>query len=155
MRVLIALLMFVASMAHGQTRSLPTDADLKTAYCITVVKKNIQSLSMNTDPPGSPARNMIDDLLRDRNNELHRLQSYLLPKLPSLDATGLIAASNRGEADSAASLANAQQCGNRCESTLESGKPGDKWVSCIQTCSAENPAATRVASCRNINWLPF
>lgn len=146
--------LLLSTSVHAQTL-LPTDTDLKTAYCITVAKKSIEGLSRAPIAQGTPGYDYMQGMIRDRNNDLHRLQSYLLPKLPSLDATGLLAAARRAEADFPASSEAAGQCATHCDSTLESGSMGNKWLACMNTCTAESAVYVRVNSCRTINWLPF
>jgi hypothetical protein len=157
MRTYIAAAAVLLPLTVTAQQILPSDADLKSAYCIAVIKKQIVFMNeiLGGEPPSSPAYEYARKMLRQRNNDLNRLQSYLLPKLSSLDATGLIAASRRAETDVEESGITAKQCTGRCDTTLESGRPGEKWSACIDTCLAENGAATRVNSCKAVNWLPF
>jgi hypothetical protein len=156
MKTLLACLLLVCTSSGAQTRMMPTDADLKTAYCITVVKKNIQMLTKNPEPPHGFHYRMIQELLGERQTELNRLQSYLVPKISSLEASGLIAATKRAEADIQEQVVANEQCSKRCESPPEpNSMPGKQWAACMTACAAESPASVRVTSCRNINWLPF
>jgi hypothetical protein len=156
MRLVIACVFLLAApLANSQPTTLPTDLDLKTAYCITVAKKSIEGLSREQTVQGTPGHDYMQGMIRDRSNDLHRLQSYLLPKLPSLEASGLIAAAKRAETDFVASGDAAGQCSVRCNSTLENGSMGNKWLACMNACTGESAVYERVNSCRNINWLPF
>jgi hypothetical protein len=148
--------LFVPAAATAQF-VLPTDTDLKSAYCITAIKKQLDLMNqiLGAEPQGSPAYVYAQKMLLDRNSDLNRLQSYLVPKLLSLDATGLVLASKRAERDLEEAAVSTQRCTTHCASNSGSGTPDSKWSACLQTCSAEDSAVTRLGSCRSVNWLPF
>lgn len=149
MRPLIALCLLAAIAAQAQTFQLPTDADLKSAYCIPVKKAMIEAYAKITDvPSGKKAYN-------DANTDLIRLQSYIVPRVSSLDPTSIVLATKRGESDYKQAMADAGQCASRCSAFVENGGPTQRWNECSSACVAESTASARIRSCNNLSWLPF
>jgi gamma-glutamyl:cysteine ligase YbdK (ATP-grasp superfamily) len=158
MRVLIAsFLMFATSLAGAQTRLMPSDVDLKSAYCLKV--KQLQQDFINSTAAAatseSEGHQMLRKMARDHNSDVNRLQSYLLPKISSLDVTALIAATNRAEADMKEVAETSNVCSPKCSQFIENGTLTNKWRACMDSCDAEYPAKGRVYACRSVNWLPF
>lgn len=134
---------------------LPSDTDLKTAYCMGVLESQIAAVeAVVKDNPQS--RELAKEWLREPNANLHRLRSYLVPRTSQLDLTGLVAAKNRGVIDYTASQKQTMMCLEKCP-LEKSATPQalEKWNQCVQGCGTDDPAAAREQSCKNINWLPF
>lgn len=155
-RLLLALVLLLTAVSVA-AQILPTDVDLRTAYCLRV--KQRQTLLMNeilgSYVPGSPAYEVSQKVMREHASEIHRLQSYLVPRVSSLDATGLIAATNRGDADMNELASNPPACPDNCGQYVENGRPTDKWSACMDACLANVPAHARVTACKKVDWLPF
>jgi hypothetical protein len=101
MRVVITSLLFAAAWAQAQPLTLPTDTDLKTAYCLKITQSQYDYLNarIGGEPQNSPAYPGVQKMLREAYADVNRLRSYLLPRMQSLEPTGLIAAARRAEAD--------------------------------------------------------
>ena len=82
---IIAVLFWAAAAAE----QMPTDLDLKTAYCLKVKQRQVAFINSFTEPTTSAGRDYKQKMLREHGNELNRLQSYLLPKLKYLDLNAL------------------------------------------------------------------
>jgi hypothetical protein len=151
----IAGLILAALTAHAQ-RALPSDVDLKSAYCVQV--KQSQAALLETaaqkEPSGSQLEVALRKELEGRRTDISRLQSYLIPKLDALQPDALLAASLRARADLADLDKNQDNC-LRCNSFFENGRPTDKWSACMNACLGEIPAYVRMNSCKTVNWLPF
>jgi hypothetical protein len=80
---------------------------------------------------------------------LNRLQSYLVPRMGTLDMTALVLAGHRGEADYAELKAMTDRCSLKC-----GGPPDDKWSACTKSCW-DNDLIARVRACTTPTWLPF
>lgn len=137
-------------------QAMPTDLDLRAAYCARVAAVQLAGMQqlMGGETPDSPAYAFVQKTLKDQANALNRLQSYLLPKLSSLDPVPLIAAARRADVDLEESKQVASVCAQRCEAHLQNGRPTQRWSACVDECAA-SPLVTRVGACRAPDWLPF
>lgn len=145
MKTLLALLVTaVAFSGNAKAQLSPyqiTDNDLHAAYCLGASK------TLLTDLGSSPSREVLQD-------RISRLQAYVLPKAISSDAAtiGLGAASTRGQNDVAKLRSDDQHwaCLTGCAGT-------DATPQSLQTCNKKcaTPISDRIASCRDLSWLPF
>jgi hypothetical protein len=153
----IAWCVFASTLTHAQQWQLPTDVDLKSAYCLRI--KQTQGVFINElagkEPRKSAAYDMVQKMTRDHNADVHRLQSYLLPRMSSLEPTGLLAATNRADADMGDMATVAKTCAPNCRQHAEPVVNMEKYRACLDSCRNEYPAAARVDSCKVVNWLPF
>jgi len=154
------LALFLACVGPASAQlAVPTDNELRTAYCIPVVKAQIeienQAIAMAEGQRQSPtpeAQNLVKEIpamredLAKRQTALDRLQLYLLPKMQALDPIALTAAMHRGDADVLELKASAQRCAAKCTSAPD-------WNACISQCNPDLSA--RVKACANPTWLPF
>jgi hypothetical protein len=153
----IASLMLAATAASPQSMQLPTDVDLKSAYCLRVKQNQAGYINgiANNEPRDSPAFEMVQKMARDHAADVNRLQSYLVPRITSLDPTGLIAATNRADADFKENVASGEACTPKCRQYTTPVLDSGKWSACFEGCAAEYPAHVRVNGCKVVNWLPF
>ena len=146
-------LLFSAGSASSQQLPLPSDADLKTAYCIPIVQNELKLLDGEASTPGvGPHFDAVRRALRVRNDDLARLQSYFLPRVFQMQPMGLLAAQNRANADIHELEANMPRCSELCDGK---GYSDESVLACYKDCAAELPAVKRMAECRDFNWLPF
>jgi hypothetical protein len=150
------------AMAGG----LPSDADLKSAYCIKVLQLEIavfnevlqgadEFVNEYRNSPNSHHKALVASIAKvqqDRRNDisaLNRLQLYLVPRMGHLDADGLLIASRRGEVDFELRTGANRQCGTKC---LDMTNP----EACLSSCLDQHTELIkRVVSCRTPTWLPF
>jgi hypothetical protein len=153
---LLGVCLLVVTLAHGQTRMTPSDVDLKSAYCLRV--KQLQQSFVNSTASAATSQTPEHQLLRkwanDHNSDVNRLQSYLQPKLSSLNSAALLAATRRADADMKENANTANVCSPKCAQFVQSGTLTTKWSSCMASCDAEYPARARVGACKVVNWLP-
>lgn len=154
MRAVLVISAFIAGSAWA---AMPTDADLKTAYCIAVVKRNVIFIeaSLNVDPLNTAMRSKMQRRLREKNTDLERLQSYVVPKLQALDPAPLVAAANRASADFEEIGDFSAQCAPKCQPYARSGSVDEGWSACFDRCMEASSAQKRINSCLTIDWLPF
>lgn len=154
-----ALLVLVGSSLIGAAwaGSLPTDADLKTGYCITVIQRQASFLerAIGTEPLSLDSRDRRRGELQRKTSDLKRLQSYLVPRIPSLEADPLLAARGSANADFDELSNAAGQCVEKCKPFAPDANSGARWSNCVEPCVQDAPAQKRINSCDNINWLPF
>ena len=147
------------AIAHDQ---VPSDAELRSAYCITVLQRELADMKQiaaqveNTlrDPrstaEGRDAAKSLAPAKKDMGDveaALSRLQAYLVPRMTQRDPIALMAASKRGEADYQALM------GGACTSDCMAAAP-DRQNACVVAC-ANSELVVRLRACRNPTWLPF
>src|SRR5207244_175721 len=89
--------------------SLPTDAELRSAYCIPVLQWQIawhQEMVSRADKAPAELREQASQLdpngretIEQLQSALNRLQSYLLPRIGHRDSSAMLLATSRGEKD--------------------------------------------------------
>ncbi|HYM46734.1 MAG TPA: hypothetical protein VES65_11325 [Solirubrobacteraceae bacterium] len=169
--VLIVLLGCTAQVAFAQD-SVPSDAELRSAYCIPVLQwavKGARDIADSIDgywrqnPPTSEfaqqvARTRADarKSVSDEESVLNRLQAYLLPRMERLDPVALTLAMKRGEADLREFESVSNQCTKQCGVTVDTPSRDEKSNACLETCRDKDKALVeRVRACNAPTWLPF
>ena len=163
MAALLLALGTVCDLASAQ-RTVPTDTDLKAAYCIRLlhyesgllqsavdgVHANIAAIGAAKSQDDAKALEELKRLaretekqLRQRQAGLDRVMDYLTPKFPHIDPAPVVAAFNRADAD--ISVLQSKSCPAAC---MEERK-------CFQRECAQHDIAARFEPCREIDWLPF
>jgi hypothetical protein len=144
----LLLLLLLASGAQAQ-RDPPSDLELRTAYCISVLGGRSTDARTRSSLPGPRSQ---QEALRDEHagyeRDLRRLRAYLLPRTKYLDAAALLAATDRGQADVAAFLQAQQACKARCDSRPSPSGDAAAAAACVEACAAREPAAERVGACK-------
>jgi serine/threonine protein kinase len=157
----------VAVMALGATylireKPKPSDNDLRTAYCIPLVKQRIaqvqQTLShLAPETAQTPelkqsltaaAEQLRGTLARDQAN-LSRLQAYLQPKMTTLDPVAIAGATHRAKEDWRTIVVALDRCEDKCGPMR-----GKEHALCFSSCP-DAALNARVKSCADPNWLPF
>ena len=149
--VKIILPMLWAVSSNAQTM-LPNAADLKSAYCIDrnqrVLSAHLQLLELLKDESLPGAKELREQTTKSKardEQQLQRMRAYLLPRMPYLDSTALLAAIQRSREDS--------KVLSDCKCT--EGRSAD-FASCFNSCTASSGgAAQRLQSCDDVTWLPF
>lgn len=146
--------------------TLPTDADLRSAYCIPVLQHGIDVLNQaaaaheaqakSAQTPeqrraGQELRDIVLNRVSETQSTLHRLTSYLLPRMQYRDQLALTAAGERGEADVKVLQAKAVRCPTRCGGFDVSDAA---WYACAARC-VDKELIARVRACAAPTWLPF
>jgi len=151
--VCIAVLAF--GVAHAQR--LPTDAELKAAYCFRVMQAMSAQCAAAKPPADSKYQKLIDDCQLDTNDRTNRLQAYLLPRMSVLDAVSIAVAMKRGETDyttfSQTVADIATKCMQQCGYTGDTAK--ETAPKCAQDCANGDQLVSRIQSCNDLSWLPF
>lgn len=156
------VLTFLATAASSQ-EAVPTDKDLRVAYCISILKQTIgvsqQTIKMAENPPTPPPPELKEwvtksaetsrKLLAGYQANLNRLQLYLTPKLTSLDPLAIAGATHRAEADWQAYGGAVARCTLKCLKV-----PEKEQAECFSSCG-DVPLLTRVTACRDPDSLPL
>lgn len=130
---------------------LPSETDLRSAYCRPVLRSQAAALAAILDsyPSRGPELEGVVRQLQGVRDTLRRIELYLLPRIPHLDPYGLLTAQTSGEEDLARSRAHGRKCGSECPNQ------GD-ILGCMTKCFEGSPALSRLGICnRTSDWLPF
>jgi hypothetical protein len=161
---LFAAYLSALSAAAVAQEVVPTDIELRSAYCVSVVKAEIAFLQREIGRVDAAAKNSPTPEMQQyaakmsaEGHEampklaaaLNRLQLYLLPSMTTRDPVALMAAMKRGEADFQEVGAMTERCSAKCNAL-----PHDKWPSCYASCT-DNDLLERVRACKTPTWLPF
>jgi len=161
---LFAACLAVFSPAAVAQQAVPTDVELRSAYCLSVIKGDIDlqhkmiaqvdaGLKNAPTPELQQQATKVNAELREGLTKfeavLNRLQLYLLPRMGSRDPIALTAAMKRGEVDVQEVMAMAERCSARCDPL-----PGNQPAACNASC-IDNDLVMRVQACTTPTWLPF
>jgi hypothetical protein len=156
-----AIGLLIASLSMGTVHSQeqtqpPSDTDLKAAYCMGVVQGQIDIFQSAFPSLASGGADVPQGALngwREYNDRLTHLKSYLFPRLPYLDPTGLLVARNRAQQDMQQLQApDALACSQKCANVTSSGAI-EEAKRCLLSCNPER--LPRIWACNDLSWLPF
>jgi hypothetical protein len=147
----IPLLLTLVSSAGA--RVLPSEVDLRAAYCLPVVEDLIRVLAAPSPFPSPPdVQAELDAGVREGQEVLYRLRRYLHPRLLRLDLSSLLATRQAGEQD----LRQAEGYDQTCKVTCS--QRHQKYLAqaaCRDQCTAANPYRQRFKPCFDLTWLPY
>lgn len=163
------------STAASAQRPLPTDTELRAAYCVRVLQSdvaNLKSLSTQIDDTATRIQEVPPDLrqqvlqtlqeskrdlpqkIAERESALNRVQLFILPRMKYLDATALLAATRRADSDLQESAAVGGKCLRQCAEPKAGEPAADRSASCLRSCMGAD-LQSRLEACRSPTWLPF
>ena len=143
----------------SQAAEAPTELDRKAAYCLRAVNIGIQIAKavIASDPsPDHQQAKILRPTVEGYDDDIKRLNSYLMPRLPTLEPQPILAAAQRADEDEKLRRGELTACTTQCAPQAEpGGRRGDKWLACAQACRAQSPAFSRMDACHPAgNWLP-
>ena len=153
----LSIVMVLMLVSNARARELPSQVDLKAAYCIPIVKDYVSSLTSNIKSISPEAYSQLPPELQELTAKtlsegtanLRRLQLYLLPRIPYLDLFGLEAATKSGQEDVVRQAEQGKICGAKCQNEFNfTDQP------CFVQCIASS-LTTRMGTCHDLSWLPF
>lgn len=130
----------------------PNDIDLKAAYCRPIVAAATaeHQKAVSADLPPN-LNNAAKERLNASIQKTRRLEFYLLPRLNTLQSTGLLEAQARGYTDVASLEQLARTCDSKCSGIADAAA----GTACRQRCNDGSDAAKRARECDDISWLPL
>jgi hypothetical protein len=168
LRLFLPLLVLPAGNSIAQA-PLPTETELRAAYCIPVLQDEIadlhklldnimESMAAGTDdvPPAirqewkdsiEKSKRDLPEHIKARESALNRVQLFILPRMPYLDPTALLSATARARADIQENAADTHKCTSQCSTS-------GQFKSCMIAC-VNSDLHARLDACRNPTWLPF
>ena len=159
-RAIILLLLCASSVTAGE---LPTETDLRAAYCIPILQYSIDFLKSlsTTDLPSSVSPEEITAGLAENTSGLRRLQLYLVPRISHLELLGLTTAMQTAKEDLKKAEQYVESCTTKCNQSANKDKRASAEVrasaqgACWNKCTAENPLRSRLKECHDLRWLPY
>lgn len=139
---------------------LPTEIELRAAYCIRVIQKENESLVRPDESSNALGKEVYDYLRLSNADKLNRLQSYLLPRIQYLDVIALRGATSRAERDhqtfKESEVRIAEAMANCLHQCLSKGDPlKSERVECNSACKKSSELVSRLSVCDKLEWLPF
>jgi hypothetical protein len=138
----------LAVCATAQAQELPSAIELRATYCVAVLQ--YQLALFNSMPPDTPAEiqsGILEEKERVSSN-LHRLQRFLMPRVPLLEPASLALALDAGDQDAEHATQEAARCVDRCEDEADAG-------ACVHQCREQSAVITRVRLCDDTSWYPL
>jgi hypothetical protein len=132
---------------------LPSDVELASAYCIGVLQRQAAMADERAlKSPGADgyATQQIEQHRQELRETLERLQSYLVPRMPYLDAMALAGAGARADADIDDVLAQGRRASTDCRRT-----DTDEALQCTLAKVQASRSWHRMDHCTHIDFLPF
>lgn len=169
---LLSLLLFFSTTTLAQL-PIPTDTELRAAYCVKVIQSDIKgfndlrawypsvidSAKKDESLPADLRQETLAMLekqqadlpqkIAEKESVLNRLQLFVLPRMQYLDASTLLAAISRADSD----MEEWSRLTGTCLRECKSNKAG-MIEACLSKCSSGD-LEKRLTACRNPTWLPF
>ena len=141
-----------------QQVQLPDDVEQKASYCLAVLKlqySEIEAIEAKVTHATDPdAKQVLETaaikLKKPIDDNIDRIQSFLLPRTQYLEPTAILSAYNRGEADVRRQReeSQARKCADKCKNTGFSEQ-------CIGECMEADELNRRIFQCRDLSFLPY
>jgi hypothetical protein len=138
-------------MGAAMAQTAPTDVDMRTAYCIEIVKWEINFINeplpgLEDAPPTAAMKGQLDA----EHSHLRRLQLYLASRLGHVAPMGLVLATSAAKDDIARLKSVMSVCAGEC------GGPAQKCAECQQRVLPDwDSIGKKIQSCDELDWLPF
>ena len=120
---------------------LPSQVDLKAAYCLQVSQDAINQLNVPYPNETELQRQLITDIINKANANLRHLQRYLVSRINYLDLLGVTAAKQQALDDESIKNQEVTHCQLCQDISCEN--------SCISSVNAKFP------NCNDLSFLPF
>lgn len=153
LRFLIVAVVIIPCSSISQNKILPTEIDLKSAYCLGVFQTQENSNSAIRQIFGALSpdkKRQAEDWIFAQETRKKRLQRYLIPRIAHLEMAGIILATKSGAKD-------LEESGRHLSSCVESCNRQTPYLnSCEADCiDTTNDVIQKIRSCNDISWLPY
>jgi hypothetical protein len=136
----------LAGKLSAQQLQAPTNADLLSAYCLSVLDEKTKALEASKLPEHmSP---MFQRAIQRNEASMQRIRGFLVPRLAYLDVLGLVTAKQQGSMDVNALKESIRSCMTSC-------KPGPDQLTCFNACDGDKEIGRRVGQCESAAFLPY
>ena len=150
-RAIILLFLLASSVA---AQELPSQTDLRAAYCIPIVRNALDVLGPPLPyPEFAESTKAHTAALAEMTDQLRRLKLYLVPRISHLELLGLTTATQRAKEDLKQFEQYVKSCETKCKPSTN--KRASTEGACWNKCIAENPLRSRFKDCHDLRWLPY
>ena len=143
--------MLTAVNVGAPTATLPSEVDLTAAYCLGLVLRQTQAADQlaKVETHGAPGQDLLRRRQQESQEQLRRVQAYLVPKASSLDLRALSEAQARGNTDFDALTALTKRATESCPPSN-----GIQPNECAESKVRASDLWRRVDRCRRLDFLP-
>jgi len=144
--------MLTAVNMGAQTTTPPSDVDLTAAYCLGVVLRQTHAadqMAANFETHDASEQELLRRHQRESQEQLRRVQAYLVPKATSLDLRALSEAQVRGNSDFDALTALTKRAAEDCQPAK-----GIQLDECAEAKVRASDLWRRLDRCRRLDFLP-
>ena len=131
--------------ASAQADPLPSQVDMKAAYCIQSTQDAINDLSVPNSNETDGQKQLVADMLEKANSNLRHLQRYLVARAQYLDPLAITAAKQQAIDDRTLRVKDLTTCGEPCISRQD--------LACAKNCMVSVNA--KFPNCSDLSFLPF
>lgn len=131
--------------ASAQAEPLPSQVDMRAAYCVQAIQDGITALSVPDSNQSDGQKQLLADVLEKANANLLHLQRYLVARLQYLDPLAITAAKQQAIDDSALNVKDLTACSEPCISKQD--------LACAKNCISSVNA--KLPNCSDLSFLPF
>ncbi len=150
----ITLMLAALTACSAEADPLPSQVDLKAAYCISVIQDDVAALSTPDLSLPDAAKQLVAAAREKAESNLRHLQRYLIPRIQYLDTGAILAAAQQGKEDSA--LISKGHLGEACiTSCLPRRQEAKAWKACMIKCMESDSTYARLKTCSDLSFLPF
>lgn len=152
---LVAAAAFIVAFGVHAQQQMPTDVQLRAAYCIVVTQKRIEHLQKLPASSDAKVQQLMNRDIDGAKNRLNRLQT----QLQALDSPLIAEAKKRAETDfpsySPRTRKLAPKCTAECRVSTSQGEAQFDALRCFDSCMVRDELIARVSSCyHQLDWLP-
>jgi len=143
--------MLTAVNMGAQTTTPPSDVDLTAAYCLGVVLRQTQAadqLAAKGERHDPPEQELLRLRQQESQEQLRRVQAYLVPKASGLDLRALSEAQARGNTDFDSLTALTKRANEDCPPSN-----GNQPNECAESKVRATGLWRRVDRCRRLDFL--
>lgn len=151
----------IPDAATVMRRPPPDDTDLKGAYCTGEISESNREMNMlmATFGPGTSKEEQIGvdrsmaivrQIIQDGEAKITRLQTYLSPRLQTVDNGMLLAAWKQGQVDARNIEVETKACTAHCDLTNAQTR-----TQCVTSCNEGSEAYQHSRMCQSLTFLPY
>lgn len=141
-RVVFAAILINAS---AQADPLPSQVDMKAAYCIQSTQDAINDLSVPNSNDTDGQKQLVADILEKAKSNLRHLQRYLVARMQYLDPLAITAAKQQAIDDRMLRIKDLSACVEPCINRQD--------LACAKNCTAS--VNSKIPNCSDLSFLPF
>ena len=141
-RIVLAAILF---NSNAQADPLPSQVDMKAAYCVQSIQDAINLLNVPDSNDSDEGKKIISATIEIGNANLRHLRRYLVARLQYLDPLAITAAKQQAIDNRTLWVKDLTTCNEPCISKQDWG--------CVKNCTVSVNA--KFPNCSDLSFLPF